>query len=229
MGSAMHIPRAQVSWLRKAGFLVVAPEYRLCPHVDVWTGPVQDCVHLYNWVVSGGLQDGLRHFGITADIDRISLLGHSVGATLAMIVVSPGNDSPDLRVIQLRNDQRLFCRFIRACNSRPLGQDRKVNYGRCQISRTVSSYLRMHTNCQIQILTLRNIPTGRSIGEWMHILLVLAITSRTPKMVHCGTSYYPVNPVVGLIRTSIARMCRHLLFTGHRIITSHSAYLEICL
>lgn len=90
MGSAMHIPRAQISWLRRAGFLVVAPEYRLCPHVDVWTGPVQDCVHLYDWVVSGGLQDGLRQFGINVDVDKISLLGHSVGATLAMVMVSLG-------------------------------------------------------------------------------------------------------------------------------------------
>ena len=226
MGSAMHIPRAQVSWLRKVGFLVVAPEYRLCPHVDVWSGPVQDCVNLYNWVVSGGLQDGLRQSGITVDIDRISLVGHSVGATLAMIMVSFLNDSPDLRVIRLRRCRRLFCRFIRACNSRHHGRDRKVNYGRCQISGMASSYSLMRTNCQIQIRTSRNTPTGRSTGEWIHILLVSAITSRTPKMVHYGTRYYPENPVVGLTRTSIGRSFRHLLFMGQTTIISHLAYLE---
>jgi acetyl esterase/lipase len=88
VGSALHLPKPQVKWLTNRGFVVVAPDYRLCPHVDVWTGPAQDCVNLYNWVARGSLQEALRQHRIQVDVNRIVLLGHSTGGTMAQFLVA---------------------------------------------------------------------------------------------------------------------------------------------
>jgi acetyl esterase/lipase len=87
LGNALNIPRAQISWLAREGFVVVAPDFRLCPHSDVWSGPVHDCIQLYSWIVSGGLQHALEEYLIQVDIDRIVIFGYQSGGTLAQILV----------------------------------------------------------------------------------------------------------------------------------------------
>jgi len=87
IGSALHVPGAQIKYLTRHGFVVVAPDYRLCPQVDVWNGPVQDCLNLYAWIISGGLQQSLMEYRISLDESRIVLFGHSVGGTLCQILV----------------------------------------------------------------------------------------------------------------------------------------------
>jgi acetyl esterase/lipase len=98
LGNASVIPKSQVSWLTAAGFVVVAPEFRLCPHVDVWSGPVQDCLQFHAWITTGGLRNALEKHSITVDIERIVVLGHQSGGTLAQILVCPLT-SADTRVI----------------------------------------------------------------------------------------------------------------------------------
>jgi acetyl esterase/lipase len=87
IGSALHVPPAQIKYLTRHGFVVVAPDYRLCPQVDVWNGPVQDCLNLYAWIVSGALQQSLMEHHISLDESRIVLFGQSVGGTLCQILV----------------------------------------------------------------------------------------------------------------------------------------------
>jgi acetyl esterase/lipase len=87
MGSASHMPKAEMAWLTRAGFVAVVPNYRLCPHVDVWAGPVQDCINFYNWIVLGKLQDGLDKHHIKIDVSKVVIFGHSTGATMAQFLV----------------------------------------------------------------------------------------------------------------------------------------------
>ena len=82
------MPKAQIDYLTRYGFVVISPDYRLCPQVDVWNGPVQDCRNLYAWLVSGALQQSLLEHGLNLDVTRIVLIGHSVGGTLSQILVS---------------------------------------------------------------------------------------------------------------------------------------------
>jgi acetyl esterase/lipase len=87
LGHVSCVPRSHVLWLARAGFIVIVPEFRLCPHSNVWEGPVYDLLQLYTWVVSGGLHDALEKDAIRVDVDNIVVFGHSSGGTLAQILV----------------------------------------------------------------------------------------------------------------------------------------------
>ena len=89
LGNALLLPPTQLSWLTRAGFAVVSPDFRLCPHIDVWSGPVYDCLKCYQWIVSGGLQGALESHGINVDVDRIVVFGYQSGGTTALIMVCP--------------------------------------------------------------------------------------------------------------------------------------------
>jgi acetyl esterase/lipase len=102
LGNASLIPKSQVSWLTAAGFVVLAPEFRLCPHVDIWAGPVQDCLQFHAWITTGGLQNALGTYSINIDVERIVVFGHQSGGTLAQILVRLLTNA-DTRVIRQRH------------------------------------------------------------------------------------------------------------------------------
>lgn len=88
MGSTQLIPAAEVSALVEMGFVVILPEYQLCPQVSLHDGPVTDARDCYAWArttLPGLLrQDAL----INVDPLRIVVMGHSAGANLALLLGS---------------------------------------------------------------------------------------------------------------------------------------------
>lgn len=71
----------------KLGFVVVVPNYCHCPTVSIYEGPLTDIHVCYSWVhetLSKILRDDT---GITFDGNRITVIGSSVGGTLALLFV----------------------------------------------------------------------------------------------------------------------------------------------
>lgn len=70
--------------------VVVVPDYRLCPAVSVWDGPVADAKACLAWVhdmLPGLLAEEVNKVAI--DVTRTATVGFSAGATLALLLVSP--------------------------------------------------------------------------------------------------------------------------------------------
>lgn len=87
-GSKAIVPRAQTETLARLGFIVVVPNYGLCPHVSVYEGPVADSLECLRWTVNFLPGPISRDEGISIDASRIALMGHSSGASLALLAVS---------------------------------------------------------------------------------------------------------------------------------------------
>ncbi|KAJ3148773.1 hypothetical protein HDU86_007328 [Geranomyces michiganensis] len=81
VGSKDMIPRTQIQSLVSLGFVVVNANYRLCPQVSVYEGPVQDAKDALAWIRNRGVYEST---GINVDAERIVAVGYSAGATLAL-------------------------------------------------------------------------------------------------------------------------------------------------
>lgn len=83
LGSTDLIPRNQIAGLVGRGFIVVIPEYRLCPQVSLFDGPIQDAKDVYRWC-QFELPRLLKDVNVQADGSRIVAMGHSAGGQLAL-------------------------------------------------------------------------------------------------------------------------------------------------
>lgn len=79
------MPKSQVSSLTKLGFVVVVPNYRLCPQVSVWEGPISDSKDAIFWAAKE-LPDLLPP-DFRIDRGTAVTLGHSAGGGLALRMV----------------------------------------------------------------------------------------------------------------------------------------------
>ena len=89
MGSGDMIAKNQIINLIRMGFVVAIPEYRLCPQVSIYDGPIRDARDVYVWCqekLPSLLQGAI---GIQADGKRLVAWGHSAGANLALHLVWP--------------------------------------------------------------------------------------------------------------------------------------------
>lgn len=86
VGSKAMLPPYHRDRLLDLGFIVVSANYRLCPTITLYEGPVRDSLDAYEWarLVLPGL---LKKEGVNADGSRIVVLGHSCGGTLALLTV----------------------------------------------------------------------------------------------------------------------------------------------
>jgi acetyl esterase/lipase len=84
LGSTSLIPKGQISYLVSRGFVVVTPEYRLCPQVSLFAGPVQDAGEVLKWCQSALPALLQQQTSVAVDASRIVALGHSAGGTLAL-------------------------------------------------------------------------------------------------------------------------------------------------
>ncbi|KAL1846641.1 hypothetical protein Plec18170_009070 [Paecilomyces lecythidis] len=70
------------------GWIVVVPNHRLCPQVNILEGPIQDCRDLLRWIYDGHLDAVLAGKEDTAkfscDLDRVIAFGTSSGGTIAL-------------------------------------------------------------------------------------------------------------------------------------------------
>ncbi|KAK7708408.1 hypothetical protein SLS57_008989 [Botryosphaeria dothidea] len=105
IGSKDTIPESQISALAELGFVTVAANYRLCPHVSLWDGPLADARNVYFWSrkkLPRLLQDDP---GVTLNADKIVAIGYSAGSTLALHL---GTLSPPPRAIADFYGTKLF-------------------------------------------------------------------------------------------------------------------------
>jgi acetyl esterase/lipase len=91
LGSSKMVNKDQVQDCLSRGWIVLAPNHRLCPQVDLLNGPIQDCRDLLAWVYDGGLERGINDTGqstVIPDTDHVFAFGTSSGGTLALCLVS---------------------------------------------------------------------------------------------------------------------------------------------
>jgi acetyl esterase/lipase len=86
LGSTAMIPKTQIAYLVEHGFVVVTPEYRLCPQVSLYDGPVQDAKDVLKWCQEE-LPALLKERDVHVDGKKIVAMGHSAGGLLAVTAV----------------------------------------------------------------------------------------------------------------------------------------------
>ncbi|OQD98917.1 hypothetical protein PENSOL_c008G09999 [Penicillium solitum] len=87
LGSSKMVNRDQVQDCLNRGWIVLAPNHRLCPQVNLLEGPIQDCRDLLAWVYDGGLEREINETAqsrVIPDIDHVFAFGTSSGGTLAL-------------------------------------------------------------------------------------------------------------------------------------------------
>jgi acetyl esterase/lipase len=84
LGSTELVPKAQITHLVSRGLVVVTPEYRLCPQVDLFSGPMTDAHEVLSWC-QDILPDILhKEHNVKIDGSKVVVMGHSAGGTLAL-------------------------------------------------------------------------------------------------------------------------------------------------
>lgn len=84
VGAADVVPKPQIGHLATKGFVVVVPNYRLCPQVTAWTGAFGDTASCLTWCRHSLPSLMSQSYGVPVDATRITAMGHSGGATLAL-------------------------------------------------------------------------------------------------------------------------------------------------
>ncbi|KAH8829368.1 Alpha/Beta hydrolase protein [Flagelloscypha sp. PMI_526] len=88
VGDAETPPLAQIKHLTEVlGFIVVSPNYRLAPQVSASKGALKDAFDVLEWTYST-LPTVIQEHGVIADSSKIVTMGHSSGASLALIMAS---------------------------------------------------------------------------------------------------------------------------------------------
>jgi acetyl esterase/lipase len=90
VGSKDMIPVIQIQTLvQEFGFVAVVPNYRLCPTVSLYEGPVTDTRDCFVWIqekLPGLLeQDDVN---VLVQPEEVVAMGYSAGGTLALLLVS---------------------------------------------------------------------------------------------------------------------------------------------
>ncbi|KAJ5895601.1 hypothetical protein N7495_007292 [Penicillium taxi] len=93
LGHSRMISMSQVDDCLARGWIVLAPNHRLCPGVNLLEGPMQDIRSLLAWVYEGHLDNFLSEQAqpFRADLDNVAAFGTSSGGHLAL---SLGFDTP---------------------------------------------------------------------------------------------------------------------------------------
>ncbi|KAJ5774422.1 Alpha/beta hydrolase fold-3 [Penicillium paradoxum] len=84
VGSRNMLPMEQIEYLANSGLVVVSADYRLCPQVSLYEGPIQDAKDAYTWC-KRDLPALLKNDeSVDVDPSRIVVFGHSAGGCLAL-------------------------------------------------------------------------------------------------------------------------------------------------
>jgi acetyl esterase/lipase len=88
LGHSRMVSMPQVTDCLERGWIVLVPNHRLCPGVNLLEGPMQDIRDLLSWAHAGHL-DGvlLKQGSYSADLDNVAAFGTSSGGTLALGLV----------------------------------------------------------------------------------------------------------------------------------------------
>ncbi|KAF5264219.1 hypothetical protein FOXYS1_5005 [Fusarium oxysporum] len=85
--------------LTELGFVVVSPNYRLAPTINVFDGPVTDVRDAYTWAASKLPALLEKDANVHVDPKRVVVFGHSCGGTLALLTALLPN--PPLAILDL--------------------------------------------------------------------------------------------------------------------------------
>ncbi|EEU38492.1 uncharacterized protein NECHADRAFT_55379 [Fusarium vanettenii 77-13-4] len=99
VGSKELLVRHQAEKLVDLGFVVVSANYRLSPTVTVFEGPVKDALDAYKWSQTKLPELLSGDAGVNVDGSRVVTLGHSCGATLALLMA--GLPRPPLAILDM--------------------------------------------------------------------------------------------------------------------------------
>ena len=99
LGASEMVNQEQINDCLDRGWIVVVPNHRLCPQVDLLEGPMQDCRDLLGWIYSHGLERSIHqnHNPHTCDLAHVFAFGTSSGGHLALSLVSPTSQLSTLR------------------------------------------------------------------------------------------------------------------------------------
>ena len=95
LGDSRMISMPQVADCLQRGWIVVAPNHRLCPQLDIRDGPLTDIRDCLAWVYAGGggggglggfLESNSGNYRV--DAQRVMAFGTSSGGMLALGLVS---------------------------------------------------------------------------------------------------------------------------------------------
>ncbi|KAK6844159.1 hypothetical protein PG995_014269 [Apiospora arundinis] len=87
LGSSQMVNQDQIRDCLDRGWVVVAPNHRLCPQVNLLEGPISDCRDLLAWIYAGGLEGAIATTEgpqPQLDLDHVFAFGTSSGGTLAL-------------------------------------------------------------------------------------------------------------------------------------------------
>lgn len=91
LGFSGMVNRDQIQDCLDRGWIVLAPDHRLCPQVNLLEGPMQDIRDLLEWVQNGSLERAIKQTikaeQYDVDPDRIVAFGTSSGGHLALSLV----------------------------------------------------------------------------------------------------------------------------------------------
>lgn len=101
LGNSRMNSNLQITDCLSRGWIVVAPNHRLCPQVDVLEGPISDCRRLWQWVHAGDLDKTLADHGhkITVDRSRMVVIGTSAGGMIAYSLAFADQPNPPLAIL----------------------------------------------------------------------------------------------------------------------------------
>ena len=87
LGNSRMVSPTQIDDCLNRGWIVLVPNHRLCPQVDVLEGPITDIRDLLAWVYNGDLDSVLEGRGVKTDLENVAAFGTSSGGTLALCLV----------------------------------------------------------------------------------------------------------------------------------------------
>ncbi|KAI0593160.1 Alpha/Beta hydrolase protein [Biscogniauxia sp. FL1348] len=87
LGSSKMVNKDQVEDCLARNWIVVVPNHRLCPQVNLLEGPMQDCRELLSWIHEGNLATfvfNTKKTSYPVDTNHVFAFGTSSGGTLAL-------------------------------------------------------------------------------------------------------------------------------------------------
>ncbi|KAH7143520.1 Alpha/Beta hydrolase protein [Dactylonectria macrodidyma] len=87
LGYSKMVNMDQIEDCLSRKWIVVVPNHRLCPQVNLLEGPIRDCRDLLSWIYDGGLQASISSqtdIPYALDLDHVFAFGTSSGGTLAL-------------------------------------------------------------------------------------------------------------------------------------------------
>lgn len=94
LGHSSMVSMPQITDCLARGWIVLCPNHRLCPGIDVRSGAMADIRDLLGWIYDGSLDQFLEkqeqgEHKYKTDTDRVMAFGTSSGGFLALALVCP--------------------------------------------------------------------------------------------------------------------------------------------